>query len=223
MIILCTLSGGSDSAYAAYAAKLLWPDAEFHSLFVEYGQPEVGSELQASVKVHNKLGFGSHRWHNVRIQWLYKFDRTHPDDLNSLYVPHRNLVIASVGVALADQLGAEKLIVGNKSFKKTEGDFLTYDGNREFYKALEAVVQMIQVHGPKLEIEPTLSMVNKLTRADVYFGLWDRGFKYDDTFSCWYATVNGKECGTCKNCAEKQALWVSWCGRTRVGQHASTD
>jgi 7-cyano-7-deazaguanine synthase in queuosine biosynthesis len=212
MRILCTLSGGSDSAYAAFVAQKRWPEAEFHSLFVDYGQPEIGPEMEASVKVHNKLKFPAWAWHDVRIQWLYEnFDRSHRDDLNSLYVPHRNLVIASIAAARADKLGAEKVVVGNKSFQKTEGDFLTYDGNREFYKALEAVVQMIQVRGPKLEIVPTLSEFTnkKLTRQDVYFGLWTNGFHFNDTFSCWFA-VDNKGCGTCKNCLEKQGLWEHW-------------
>jgi 7-cyano-7-deazaguanine synthase len=210
MKILCTLSGGSDSAYAAFVAKKAWPEAEFHSLFVDYGQPEVGPELYASVTVHNKLGFPAWSWSDVRIQWLYAFDRGHRDDLNSLYVPHRNLVIASIAAAYADKIGAEKVVVGNKSFEKTEGDFLTYDGNLKFYKALQAVVQMIQVREPVLEIVPALSQLTqkKLTRQDVYFNLWAEGFRYEDTFSCWFGTA--MECGACKNCVEKKSLWEKW-------------
>jgi 7-cyano-7-deazaguanine synthase in queuosine biosynthesis len=210
MKILCTLSGGSDSAYAAFEAQRRWPWETFHSLFVDYGQPEVAPELQASVKVHNKLGFRPENWHDVRLQWLYKLTDRDKKDTNSLYVPHRNLVIASIGAAMASSLGAEKLIVGNKSLVRTAGDFLTYDGNRTFYKDLEFVVHSIETRPPSLTIEPTLSMDGKkLTRRDVYFGLWANGFKYDDTFSCWFAEGD-KECGTCKNCLDKRELWKHW-------------
>jgi 7-cyano-7-deazaguanine synthase in queuosine biosynthesis len=210
MKVLCTLSGGSDSAFAALTARQHWPDAEFHSLFVNYGQPELEPELQASVKVHNKLGFKPQNWHDTRVWGLYQFHRKLGDQM-SLYVPHRNLVIASIAAAMAEDLKAEKIVVGNKSKKKTEGDPLTYDGNLEFYKALEYVVRVAEVTEHRIEIVPTLAEfhVRKLTRRDVYAGLWAAGFAYDDTFSCWFG-YDGVECGMCKNCVEKRALWEEW-------------
>lgn len=209
MKIVCTLSGGSDSAYASLVAKKMWPDAEFHSFFVDYGQPEVTRERLASHVVHDKLGFKPENWHDVRIESLYTFDRKQGDQ-HSLYVPVRNLVIAAMASAFAESIGAEMVVVGNKSFHKTLGDPLTYDGNREFYKALEAVVQMAQVSKTLITLEPTLSLgKEKLSRRDVYYALWSSGFEYDDTFSCWFG-YDGKECQHCKNCIEKRSLYVDW-------------
>lgn len=209
MKILCTLSGGSDSAYAALVAKKRWPDAEFHSIFVDYDQPEVEAENRASLRVHHKLGFPSCSWRSVSLLRMYQFKRS-KDNMASIYIPLRNLVIASIAAARAEDIGASIIVVGNKSQHRVEGEILGYDGNRDFYQSLARVIRSIQTGSNRIDIIPTLAeMGRKLTREDVYFGLWSEGFTYADTFSCWFPEGRD-ECGNCKNCKEKLAIKERW-------------
>ncbi|MDE1971198.1 MAG: 7-cyano-7-deazaguanine synthase [Patescibacteria group bacterium] len=210
MKVLCMLSGGSDSAYAALMAKTMWPHADFYGLFIDYGQPEAPPERIASMAVFKRLMFNYNHWCEVKVSDLYVFHRQSVAE-NNVYVPLRNLVLTSIAAAKAEALEAEVLVVGNKSLQKTEGEFLTYDGNRKFYKQLESLVQSIEVTSHRILIVPTLSenRTQKLTRKDVYFGLWKNGFEYGETFSCWFAR-GFDECGECKNCVEKKLLWEQW-------------
>jgi 7-cyano-7-deazaguanine synthase len=196
------LSGGLDSATALAIARARGD--ECHTLSFDYGQRH-RAELAAARRVSASLRASSHR--EVRIG-LDAFggsaltDKSIPVPeqggvgIPVTYVPARNTVFLSLALALAEVLGADKIVIG-----VTQIDFSGYpDCRPEYIAAFQHVARLATkraVEGGRLTIDTPLI---DLPKADIIRRGRELGVDYSLTVSCYQADDEGRACGRCDSC-----------------------
>lgn len=207
MKVVCELSGGADSALAAIYAKKKYPEAEFHCLFVDYDQNYSWEERSASLYLAKRIFGYECAWSCIDISHLYSSEGEETETVASEYFPLRNLIISAIAASLAVKIGAEVIVNGSKSLSRVPTDKYSFrDSTLPFYALMEAAVNGAMEEG-RIRIEPLLAMgrEQKMSKKQVYRELFEKGIRPEDTWSC-YHPVNGKECGECRNCKEKEGV-----------------
>lgn len=208
MKVVCEFSGGADSTLAALLAKVKYPEAEFHQLFVDYGQVYCGQEMGASLALAKRL-FPNTNWKLVQVGELYNRYLPNSKDVNE-YFPLRNMVIAAISGAYAAEIEAEVIITGSKSFSKNNFDSYSFnDSTLAFYKVMEAAINAGLERG-RIRIEPILAEGReiKMSKYAVYKELLTFGVRSQEIWNCYHPLPSGKACGTCKNCEEKKIVGI---------------
>src|SRR5262245_28232792 len=155
------LSGGLDSATALAVARARGD--ECHTLAFDYGQRH-RAELAAARRVSAALGAASHRELEVGLGALGGSALTDekiavPEHggagIPATYVPARNTVFLSLGLALAEVVSAERIVIGV--------NYLDYSGypdcRPEYIAAFQAVARLATkrgIEGGTLAIEAPL-------------------------------------------------------------------
>jgi 7-cyano-7-deazaguanine synthase len=148
------VSGGLDSAVAAACAKA--EGRIVHALSFDYGQRN-RVELRAAARVAEALGLDSHRVIRVDLTAIggsaltadipVPKDRTDDEigrDVPITYVPARNTVFLSLGLALAEVTGADAVFIGVNSV-----DSSGYPDCREPYlRAFETLANLATAPRP---------------------------------------------------------------------------
>ncbi len=128
-------------------------------------------------------------------------DVDHADDIPSTYVPARNTLFLSYGLAWAEAVGARHIFIGVNAL-----DYSGYpDCRPEFIRSYEATANLATKagvqDGPRLRIETPLQELRK--HEIVALGL-EHGVDYADTVSCYDPSVaddgHPLACGTCDSC-----------------------
>jgi len=116
----------------------------------------------------------------------------------STYVPGRNLVFASMGVSLADSIGAEAVVMGPNVV-----DYSGYpDCRPRFYRALEKAVKAGTrrgASGGRIELLTPLIDLSKKEIIEMAAGL---GAPLRHTWSCYRG--GKRPCGRCDSCVLRQ-------------------
>lgn len=119
------------------------------------------------------------------------------DGIPVTYVPARNTIFLSFGLALAEVNGASDVFIGVNAL-----DYSGYpDCRPEYIKAYEQMAnlatkagvegtQRLQIHTPLIE----------LTKAQIIQRGLTLGVDYSLTSSCYDPEANGKPCGRCDSC-----------------------
>jgi len=119
-----------------------------------------------------------------------------PDGIPSTYVPGRNTVFLSLGLAWAEVLGASHLFVG-----VNQVDYSGYpDCRGEFIEAFEKMANLATkaaVEGRKLHVRTPLLDMDKPEIIQLGLSL---GVDYAKTLTCYDPTEDGKSCGRCPSC-----------------------
>jgi 7-cyano-7-deazaguanine synthase len=202
------LSGGLDSSTAlAWAIKKQgWT---CHTVAFDYGQRN-HNELEASANVARSLQVRNHRVIKVDLRAIghsaLTSDMPVPKDesghvgVPSTYVPARNLIFLSLAAALAETVGATRLVIGANVV-----DYSGYpDCRAEF---LDSFVQTAVLgtkagsEGGELEIAAPLIHLNK--SEIISMGL-ELGLDYGLTRSCYDPLADGLPCGHCDSCHFRQ-------------------
>jgi 7-cyano-7-deazaguanine synthase len=201
------LSGGLDSATALAIAKS--EGFEPYALSFHYGQRHA-HELKAAGQVARQLGACEH----VVVEFdLRRFggsaltgdadvpkDRA-PSDMSHgipiTYVPARNTIFISFGLAWAETLGSSDIFVGVNAL-----DYSGYpDCRPEYIAAYEAMANLATRAGvegtQKLKIHSPLI---QLSKADIVRRGMELGVDYSLTSSCYDPAVDGRPCGRCDSC-----------------------
>jgi 7-cyano-7-deazaguanine synthase len=196
------LSVGLDSATALAIARARGD--ECHTLAFDYGQRH-RAELAAARRISASQHAVAHR--ELRVG-LDAFGGSALTDMNVAvpehggagipvtYVPARNTVFLSLGLALAEVVDADKIVVGV--------NFVDYSGypdcRPEYLAAFQQVARLATkrgVEGGTLRIDaPLLSM----TKADIIRRGRELGVDYSLTVSCYQADGDGRACGRCDSC-----------------------
>jgi 7-cyano-7-deazaguanine synthase len=196
------LSGGLDSATALAIARARGD--ECHTLAFDYGQRH-RAELAAARRISAAQHAVAHR--ELRVG-LDAFGSSALTDQNIAvpeqggagipvtYVPARNTVFLSLGLALAEVVDADRIVVGV--------NFIDYGGypdcRPEYLAAFQHVARLATkrgVEGGALTIDaPLLSM----TKADIIRRGRELGVDYSLTVSCYQADGDGRACGRCDSC-----------------------
>ena len=196
------LSGGLDSATALAVARARGEDC--YTLVFDYGQRH-RAELAAARRIAGVLGAAGHRELRVALGDLGGSALTDrriavPENggagIPITYVPARNTVFLSLGLAYAEVLDADKIVVGVNAV-----DYSGYpDCRPEFVAAFEALARLATkrgVEGGALTIDAPLV---KLSKADIIRRGLTLGIDYSMTVSCYQPDEQGRACGRCDAC-----------------------
>jgi 7-cyano-7-deazaguanine synthase len=118
------------------------------------------------------------------------------DGIPVTYVPARNTIFLSVGLGLAESVGANDLFIGVNAV-----DYSGYpDCRPEFIKAFEDMANLATkagVEGQRLNVHTPLIL---LTKAEIIQRGVALGVDYGLTHSCYDPLPDGTSCGECDSC-----------------------
>lgn len=200
------LSGGLDSATVLAIARSEGWDCR--TLAFRYGQRHA-VELQAAAEVSRTLGATEHRVLDIDLSALGGSSLTGAGEvpkgrseleigggIPSTYVPARNTVFLSLGLAWAEVLEARRIFIGVNAV-----DYSGYpDCRPEFVQAFEKVANLatrLGVEGAGLKIEAPLQ---RLTKAEIVTLGTRLGVDYSLTRSCYDPGPDGRPCCACDSC-----------------------
>lgn len=195
------LSGGLDSATVLALAR----EQGFllHALSFDYGQRH-RAELDAAARVASAVGAHSHRVIKLDLRAIggsaLTADIAVPESPTSgipiTYVPARNTVFLSLGLGLAEVLGASDLFIGVNAV-----DYSGYpDCRPEFIEAFERMANLAtraQIEGRRLKIHTPIIGCSK---ADIVRIGLQHGVDFSITVSCYQPDPDGRACAKCDAC-----------------------
>jgi 7-cyano-7-deazaguanine synthase len=178
---------------------------ECFALSFDYGQKHL-SELAASQVLADQLGAREHRIVKIDMGQLGGSALTDlaidvpaagGEGIPITYVPARNTVFLSLGLAWAEVLGADSIYVGVNAV-----DYSGYpDCRPEYIAAFQAMANLATkraVEGQALEIRAPLINLTKAQIAKLGTAL---GVDFALTVSCYSADESGAACGVCDACS----------------------
>lgn len=201
------LSGGLDSTTALAIAK--GEGFEIVAISFRYGQRH-SYELtcaqnvakHAKVKEHVIIDFDLRKFGGSALTSDIAVPKDRPlSDMSSgipvTYVPARNTIFLSFGLALAEVNGASDIFIGVNAL-----DYSGYpDCRPEFIEAYERMANLATKAGvegrQRLRIHTPLI---KLTKAEIIKKGLELGVDYSLTSSCYDPGQNGEPCGRCDSC-----------------------
>jgi 7-cyano-7-deazaguanine synthase len=195
-------SGGLDSTTCL--AHALHEGFTCHALSFNYGQKHA-TEIVAAKKIAAAYGV-SHTIIDIPLWQLAECALTNPNiavpdfkDHHTIpitYVPARNTLFLSFGLALAESINAKDIFIGVSAV-----DYSGYPDCRPEYIAafqnLANLATKMGVHENNIKIHTPLIHLSKA--ETILLGL-SLGVDYEATISCYRATANGHACGTCDSC-----------------------
>ncbi|MPZ75660.1 MAG: 7-cyano-7-deazaguanine synthase QueC [Deltaproteobacteria bacterium] len=201
------LSGGIDSATAA--ARAQQDHFELYALTFRYGQRHE-REIEAARKVA--------AWLKTKEHLILEFDlraiggsaltdriqvpkgRSASDIAHGIpvtYVPARNTIFLSFGLALAEKIEASDIFFGANQL-----DYSGYpDCRDEYISAFERMANLATraaVEG-KMQLKIHAPLIH-MTKAEIIRQGAKLGIDYALTWSCYDASPDGKACGLCDSC-----------------------
>jgi len=198
------LSGGLDSATAlAWASKEKgW---QCYTIAFDYGQRH-RIELKASQEISKAFAAEKHQVIAVDLHAIggssltsdldVPKDQVESESIPSTYVPARNLIFLSLASALAETVGANKLVIGANIV-----DYSGYpDCRPEFLDSFAKTVALgtkAGVQGADFEVVAPLLQLDKSEIIQLGLSL---GVDYAMTCSCYDPNDDGSPCGHCDSC-----------------------
>ncbi len=201
------LSGGMDSATCLAIARS--EKFRIYTLAFDYGQRHL-FELQMAARQASAFGANEHRVVCVDLPSIapsaLTADLEVPKDgvavdVPSTYVPARNAIFLSMGLAWAEVLGARDLFIG-----VNQVDYSGYpDCRSEFVQAFERMANLATRAGT--EGRPIRIRVPLLTldKAGIILKGLELGVNYEDTHTCYDPDPGGPACGRCPACSLRLA------------------
>ena len=201
------LSGGLDSA--TVAAVAMRDGFDVYALSFSYGQRH-STELEAAKDVVDRLGVGEHKIIDVDLRAFggsaltadipVPKDRPEDDVVSGIpvtYVPARNTIFLSFGLAYAEVIGSVDIFIGVNAL-----DYSGYpDCRPEYVEAYEQMARLATKAGVEgseaLTIHAPLINLTKSEIITLGIGL---GVDYSLTVSCYEANSDGGACGRCDSC-----------------------
>ncbi len=200
------ISGGLDSATAMAIARE--EGYELHGLSFDYGQRhrfelESAARVCAANQVLSHVVFpvdtaifrGSALTNDIEVPHNRSDDEM-GDGIPVTYVPARNTIFLSVGLGLAESIGANDIFIGVNAV-----DYSGYpDCRPEFIAAFEAMANLatkVGVEGHRMTIHTPLI---SLTKAQIIQRGLELGVDYGLTHSCYDPSPEGVSCGECDSC-----------------------
>ncbi len=196
------VSGGLDSATVlAIAAQQGYA---LYALSFDYGQRHQ-SELHAAVRVAKQADVREHRCLHIDLGQLGGSALTDTriaiptepaEGIPVTYVPARNTIFLSYGLAWMEVMGASDLFIGVNAV-----DYSGYpDCRPEFIAAFEHMANLATktaIEGMPIRIHAPLQ---HLSKAEIIREGHRLGVKYGLTVSCYAADEQGRACGVCDAC-----------------------
>jgi 7-cyano-7-deazaguanine synthase len=205
------LSGGIDSTTVTAIAKQ--QGYRLYSLSFNYGQRH-RIELEAARKIAAAMGVEEHLVVNIDLRRIggsaltssleVPKRRTAEEITHGIpvtYVPARNTIFLSYGLAWAEVLSAPDIFIGVNAI-----DYSGYpDCRPEYIRAFENMANLslkATVEG-KMKITVHIPLIN-LTKGEIIRKGAALGIDYGLTHSCYDPARDGKACGLCDSCELRQ-------------------
>jgi 7-cyano-7-deazaguanine synthase len=201
------LSGGIDSATAAAIAKQ--DGYTLHALSFRYGQRHE-REIDSAKRVATFLKATSHRVIEIDLRAIGgsaltdriavpkgRSEREIAEGIPITYVPARNTIFLSFGLALAERIGAADIFFGANQL-----DYSGYPDCREAYiAAFENMANLATKAGVegKSRLKIHAPLIN-MTKAEIIKKGLQLGVDFSLTWSCYDPGNNGQACGLCDSC-----------------------
>jgi 7-cyano-7-deazaguanine synthase len=201
------LSGGVDSATAAAVA--ISEGYEIYCLSFRYGQRNL-LELDAAERVAKTLGAKEHLVMDIDLRSIGGSALTDRIDVPKgrgeedmqagipvTYVPARNTIFLSFGLAWAEVTGASDIFIGVNAV-----DYSGYpDCRSEYIRAFERVANLGAKAGVegKLNLKIRTPLIN-MSKAEIIRKGIELSVDYSITMSCYAPTEDGHACGECDSC-----------------------
>jgi 7-cyano-7-deazaguanine synthase len=195
------LSGGMDSSTCLAIAVSMGFDC--YTLSLDYGQrhrAELGmAKLQAKAfgaKKHLMLKVDLKSIGGSALTGRQAIPKTQKGGVPPTYVPARNAIFLSLGLAWAEVLGARDLFVGANQvdfsgYPDCRGDFL-----RSFEKLANLATQLGRSSG---EIRVRAPLLN-LDKASIIRRGFELGVNFKNTLTCYDPPKTRVACGRCPSC-----------------------
>jgi 7-cyano-7-deazaguanine synthase len=201
------LSGGIDSATAAAIARQI--DFDLYALTFRYGQRHE-LEIEAAKKVaawlpvqeHLTIDFdlgaigGSALTDNITVPKGRSVSAM-AHGIPITYVPARNTIFLSFGLAFAEKIEARDIFFGANQL-----DYSGYpDCRDEYIRAFEQMANLATraaVEG-KIQFKIHTPLI-QMTKAEIITRGTRLGLDYSLTWSCYDPSFEGKACGLCDSC-----------------------
>jgi 7-cyano-7-deazaguanine synthase len=196
------LSGGMDSATCLAIAS--HEGYECHTLACDYGQRHK-RELEMAERQSRAFKALGHQVVRVDLAAIGGSALTDsievpkeapPDSIPVTYVPARNLVLLSIGLAHAEVLAAQNLFIGANQVA-----FSGYpDCRRPFIEAFENTANLatrMGTEGSRIRVHAPLLDMNKAQIIKTGLGL---GVDFENTHTCYDPDDSGHACGRCPAC-----------------------
>ena len=201
------LSGGLDSATTVAIA--IRDGFDVHALSFSYGQRH-STELEAAKLVAERWDVAEHKIIDVDLRAFggsaLTADIPVPKDrpanemdsgIPVTYVPARNTIFLSFGLAYAEVIGSVDIFIGVNAL-----DYSGYpDCRPEYVEAYEQMARLATKPGVEgseaLTIHAPLINLTKSEIITLGIGL---GVDYSLTVSCYEANLHGQACGRCDSC-----------------------
>jgi 7-cyano-7-deazaguanine synthase len=201
------LSGGVDSATAAALAQ----QAGFaiHALSFRYGQRHA-CEIDAARRVANFINASNHLVIDFDLRAIGGSALTDDIDVPKnrtaaaidqgipvTYVPARNTIFLSFGLALAERIGANDIFFGANQL-----DYSGYpDCRDEYIRAFETMANLATKAGVEGGSRLTIhAPLLHMTKAAIITKGIELGVNYALTWSCYEPSKDGRACGLCDSC-----------------------
>ncbi len=202
------LSGGLDSATVLAIARQEGYDC--YALSVSYGQRHC-AELQAASEISKHLGAIEHREIHVDLGQIGGSALTDeridvPDQPSEgipvTYVPARNTILLSLGLAWAEVLGARDIFIGVNAV-----DYSGYpDCRPEFISSFQKLAVLATRAGTEQGTDFKIhTPLISLGKDEIIRKGRSLGLDYGLTVSCYAADKLGRACGRCDSCRIRKA------------------
>jgi len=202
---VCLISGGLDSAVAAYIAKK--QGYELYALTFRYGQRHT-KELSCAKKIAKEIGVKDHIFFNLDLQKfggssllssssrqienhaLKDIGKTIP----STYVPARNTVFLSLALAFAEAIDGAAIFIGVNAV-----DYSAYPDCRPNYiRAYQHLANLATKHGVEGKPIHINTPLLHLSKAEIIKAGVKLNVPFTKTWSCYRGDT--KACGRCDSC-----------------------
>lgn len=204
---ICLLSGGLDSSTCLAIARR--EGFECYCLSFDYGQRQI-SELRAAARIAQQLGAKEHRIAKIDLRIFggsaltsdieVPKNRAAEEMGNGIpvtYVPARNTIFLSFGLAYAEVAQASAIFIGVNAL-----DYSGYpDCRPEFIEAFQRMANLATKAGvegtTKIEIHTPLL---RMSKADIVRKAVELGVDLSLTHTCYDPDASGRACGKCDAC-----------------------
>ncbi|MFP6797372.1 MAG: 7-cyano-7-deazaguanine synthase QueC [Pseudomonadales bacterium] len=196
------LSGGLDSATTLAIADE--QGFECYALSFFYGQRN-SIELEAARRIAATAGVKEYRVISIDLSAFgdsaltdtaIEVPEAPTAGIPVTYVPARNTVFLSLGLAWAEVLGARDLFIGVNAV-----DYSGYPDCRiEFIHAFEKLANLATRAGVEGACFTVHTPLIELSKADIIATGLRLGVNYANTVSCYQPNEDGASCGRCDSC-----------------------
>ena len=201
------LSGGLDSATCLAIAKQ--DGYELHALSFNYGQRHK-FEIEAAKSVAKSIGAKNHINLTIDLRAFGGSALTDDievpkerdanqisDEIPITYVPARNTIFLSFGLAFAETIKSNDIFIGVNAL-----DYSGYpDCRPEYIESFEKMAQLATKSGTEKNNQIRLhTPLIQLTKAEIIKTGLALGVNYGITHSCYDPVDKGNRCGACDAC-----------------------